>query len=577
MKKVVKIFLFLIVLGVVLGGVYLKFWYKFLQKEKVGLNHYYNFSSNIPWANGIGPENLSLNSTVINSSSFNPSINSSSPNFTRSNIAYKVWGDQDLNLFRENIKYWHIPNLNTITYNGVFSDYHFSLPQWKCEKMFCPLVALTTGEDLDGKIQYYIHIGLGSNIKNEDFKRPNTNFIILIDKSGSMWERIDSYYYLKDSKNNHNCWEWFVYFKEGNKCVAKDKLVYYEEKVKEYSSNLPKIELVKKAVIEMVDKMRPDDRIAVVLFDNKWKIVVPFVKIKNINKQKFVDHIKQIVADGGTNLEDWLKKVEELVSDDILSDWYQTRLIILTDAMPNLWDYSAEWLSKILKNLADKWVYFTFVWVWIDFQQAFVQKIAGYRWANYFFVNSSYDIYRRLVDEFDYNFFPMVYDLSFKVSNPELVDDVYGIDSNLIKQNWELFHINTLFPTPPTADGYRWSIILLKLKQKLNKPLKFEVSYKLSDWKVEKVNTVLYPKLENDVSAKKWIVLVNYVKALKKAILDQDIDLLDKLENYMKNNKKYFTWDDEKMFEKEIKTIEKLKNLLKNWVKPERDYWDVER
>jgi len=32
--------------------------------------------------------------------------------------------------------------------------------------------------------------------------------------------------------------------------------------------------------------------------------VVPFVKIKNIDKQKFIDHINQIVADGSTNLED---------------------------------------------------------------------------------------------------------------------------------------------------------------------------------------------------------------------------------------------------------------------------------
>ena len=37
-----------------------------------------------------------------------------------SNIAFKVWADQDLNLFRENIKKWHIPNKDVITYNWVF-------------------------------------------------------------------------------------------------------------------------------------------------------------------------------------------------------------------------------------------------------------------------------------------------------------------------------------------------------------------------------------------------------------------------------------------------------------------------
>ena len=571
MKKMTKIFLSIVLLCLAALGIYLKFGYKFTQTNKTTF-------VDVPWATSIGwwISNWWFLQGIRNYIDTAPNSSSKQLSLKGSNIAYKVWADQDLNLFRENIKNWHIPNLDTITYNGVFSDYHFTLPEWKCEKIFCPLVSLVAAKDLgEDSNKYYVHIGLGSNIKQSDFKRSKTNFIILIDKSGSMWERLDKYYYLNST--THNCWSWLVYFKEGNKCVSKEELIYYKEKLKEYWPNLTKIELVKKAIIEMLDKMKPDDKIAVVLFDNKWKVVVPFVKIKNIDKPKFIDHINQIVAEGSTNLEDWLQKVNEIVSDDVLSDWYQTRLIILTDAMPNMWDYTVNWLSAILQKLANKGVYFTFIWVGIDFQQAFVQKIANYKWANYFFVNSSYDIYKRLVDEFDYNFFPMIYNLSFKIDDPDIVEKVYGIDNSLVKKDWEIFHINTLFPTPPTANGYRWSIILLKLKHKPNKPINFEVSYETQDWRVERVKTTLDPKLKEDISAKKWIVLVNYIKNLKKAIIDQDVELLDKLEAYMKNNSKYFTWVDVKMFEKEIKTIKKLKDLLKNWARPERDYWDVEK
>jgi hypothetical protein len=73
--------------------------------------------------------------------------------------------------------------------------------------------------------------------------------------------------------------------------------------------------------------------------------------------------------------------------------------------------------------------------------------------ANYFFISQYYDLQRRLVDEFDYNFFPMIFDLEAKVNNEDIVDTVYGLDTNLV--NGELMRVKTLFPTPPTASGYR--------------------------------------------------------------------------------------------------------------------------
>jgi len=483
-------------------------------------------------------------------------------------MAYKVWADQDLNLFRENIKNWHIPNKNVITYNGVFGDYHFNLPNWKCEKMFCPLANLTTWTNLKWKQGYYVHIGLWSNIKKDSFKRKKTNFVLVIDKSGSMDENLNSYYY---KNKNPKCEAGLVYFKEWNKCVNQKKLAIYEDKVKEYN-NKTKMDLVKQATIEMLNKMNPEDRISVIMFDNNGYIAHPLVKLKNINKEKFKQHVNKINADNGTNMESWLNKVKEVLNDDNLNNWYQTRIIFITDAMPNIGNSSPTWLSKIVEELSNKGYYFTFLWVGIDFQQAFIQKLAKYKWSNYFFINNSYDIYKRLVDEFDYNFFPMIFNLSFKINNSKIVDKVYGLDND-IKKDGELFHINTLFPTPPTADGYRGSIVLLKLKNKPEKELKFQVSYENQDGEKENVETIVNDNVENDLSAKKWIVLVNYVNTVKQAILDQDSEILKKLWKYLKENKKDFEADDSKIFAKEIETTKKLKELLKNGVKQEKDYW----
>gem|GEM_PF-3349923 len=48
----------------------------------------------------------------------------------------------------------------------------------------------------------------------------------------------------------------------------------------------------------------------------------------------------------------------------------------------------------------------------------------------------------------------MIFDLSFNVNDTDAIDEIYGLDTDLQSSD-EFFHINTLFPTPPTADGYR--------------------------------------------------------------------------------------------------------------------------
>jgi uncharacterized protein with von Willebrand factor type A (vWA) domain len=38
----------------------------------------------------------------------------------------------------------------------------------------------------DEESEYWVQFGLGSSIKDANFKRPSTHFVVVIDKSGSM-------------------------------------------------------------------------------------------------------------------------------------------------------------------------------------------------------------------------------------------------------------------------------------------------------------------------------------------------------------------------------------------------------
>ena len=65
------------------------------------------------------------------------------------------------------------------------------------------------------------------------------------------------------------------------------------------------LEMVKEAAIRMIEKLKPEDRISVVTFDHRAKVIVPNQAVTNVKaiKQK----IRLMVADGGTAIDEGLR------------------------------------------------------------------------------------------------------------------------------------------------------------------------------------------------------------------------------------------------------------------------------
>lgn len=505
-------------------------------------------------------------SKLSNTQSIRRSFEADSSTKTKGNIWFKWWADQDMLLFRENIKNWHIPNLDSITYNWIFSDYHFQQAKWKCEKMFCPLAD-------SGKIkdQNRLQISLWSNIKDQDFKRPPTNFVIVIDKSGSMGWKISQYYYENTEKYiypNKLCPQNKLYFKPWKKCIAKEEKKDYIQKYKEYSTK-NKMTLTRESLSKITDKFREDDRIWIVLYDNDAYIAHKLIKIKNINKKSLKKHIKEIRAWGWTNMESGIKKWVSLFSEDKKS-WYQNRIIFMTDAMPNIGDYSSEGLAKTVKEASEKSIHFSFFWVGVDFQQQFIQKIWNFKWNNYFFISDAWQFSQKIVEEFDYNFFPMIFNLQLSIDDENKIEKVYWLDNK-----WkEIINMKTLFPTPPTTLWHRWSIILLKLKEEIKDNIKLEIKYEKYNWKkTESQKQINLNSWETTAqSIKKWVILIKYVDALKKSIKKSDTSILKQTKVNLEKNKEIFEWKDKEILEKELETIDKLINLIESGEKIKDDY-----
>ncbi len=120
-------------------------------------------------------------------------------------IGFSVGGAKDVNNFRENIENNYLPVITDLSYEGIFYDYFFDTGDQQQENdnkaLFCPSysMAFTQNpfeENNEQQInQYYMTVGLNSNLNEETFKRSPMNLLVCIDKSGSMGSSFNRYHY----------------------------------------------------------------------------------------------------------------------------------------------------------------------------------------------------------------------------------------------------------------------------------------------------------------------------------------------------------------------------------------------
>ena len=317
------------------------------------------------------------------------SINAESSAFNAksdSTLGYSVGGSKNITNFRENIKNGYFPISTDITYNGLFYDYYFDTGKSKeSSELFSPSYSMAISKDpISNQNEYYMTVGLNSNIKMSDFKRKKQNLMIVLDISGSMSSSLNSYYYDENEEN--------------------------EENEREYKS---KMQLANESVNLLIDQLKDDDRFGIVLFDDEAYLAKPMNLVKETDIEKIKKHVLDITDNGGTNFEAGYTKATESFSKELLNDSeYDNRIIVITDAMPNLGTTSKTGLSKYVKDNAEKKIYTSFVGVGVDFNTDVIETLSNVKGANYYSVSSSEQFKKILGEDFEYMVTPLVFDLN---------------------------------------------------------------------------------------------------------------------------------------------------------------------
>ncbi len=425
------------------------------------------------------------------------------------NLGFSVGGAKDIGNFRENIENDYLPLPTDITYEGLFYGYYFDTGNQKeCTQLFCPSYSTAVSKDpLNQEEEYFLSVGLNSNIKEEDFQRKKLNLAIVLDISGSMGSPFDEYYYDRF----------------GNQVKAYDD---------PFESSTSKMELANEAVVDLLGHLQDEDRFGVVLFDDVSYLAKPMEKVKTTDMDAIKDHILDIEDQGGTNMEAGMKEGTGLFNEfiDANPEEYENRIIFITDAMPNLGDDSDEGLYGMLENNSEDGIYTSFIGVGVDFNTELVEILTKIRGANYYSVHSAKEFKETMDEGFDYMVTPLVFDLKLELEAEGYeIEKVYG-SPEADEATGEIMKVNTLFPSKSEEGQVKGGLVLLQLKKTgENGSITLKVSYE--DRNGNKQNSeaeVTFPDKQADYydndGIRKGILLSRYASLMKAWALEGQED-----------------------------------------------------
>lgn len=505
MNKKVKVLIgglaVILIISIIVVGYYLKILNNTITKAKIDDWKYSNKESNKEYVTKSNDSAGVFSVPQGQSSALSSKSTTSFSSKSESTVGLSVGGSKNIDNFRENIKNGYFPISTDITYNGLFYDYYFETGKQKeSEDLFSPSYSMAISKDpISSKDEYYMTVGLNSNIKQSDFKRKKQNIVIVLDISGSMDSTLQSYYY-----------------DEGNSIFSKLK------------KNKSKMELANEAVNLMIDELNDDDRFGMVLFDDGAYLGKPLSLIGDTDIKEIKEHILDIEARGGTNFEAGYKKGTDLFDKEILNDKeYDNRIIVITDAMPNVGSTNKSGLLKYIESNSKNGIYTSFIGVGVDFNTEVIESLSNVRGANYYSISSNEQFKKILSEDFEYMVTPLVFDLNLNFESTEYdIEKVYGTDSEDLSSG-NIMKVNTLFPSSTNENSEsKGGVILLKLKKKDNSTdnkINLRVSYTDRDGnKHSNSQDIEFNKNEEfyeNTGIRKAIALTRYVNTLKSWIL----------------------------------------------------------
>lgn len=418
-------------------------------------------------------------------------------------MSYSVGGAKDIDNFRTNIAAGYLPQPSDVTYEGLFYDYYFDIGADNPVEPASPPVLFRPSwsragskNPLNNSDEEYLAVGLKSDLKASDFSRKKLNLVIVLDISYSMSAEFNRYFY-----------------------GGRSSRMSAEER------KMTKLESACRSIVAMLDHLRPDDRLGMVLFDHQAYLAKPVSLMSKTKIETLKQHILDLKPHGGTSMEDGMAMGESLLSPfaDVDKSEYENRMIFMTDAMPNTGYTTETDLLGMTKKMADNGIYLSFIGMGVDFNTELIEAITKVRGANYYSVHSPAEFRKRLADEFEYMVTPMIFDLTLQVKSENFsIKKVIGSPQADLATG-QIMQVKTLFPSPSNEAGGKGGVVLLQLERiSAGAGITLQVSYKDRSGRLfQSESAVDFPAAEtefyDDTSIRKAVLLARYSDLLKES------------------------------------------------------------
>jgi len=272
-------------------------------------------------------------------------------------------GSQDIGYARDIIEAGGIPSEDSWSPEGLFSEHDLPLDGPDCTELLCPraqAAAMPTREEV------VVQVGFGTNITADTFERRPLNLGLAVDISGSM---------------------------DGDKLDA-----------------------VKLALRHLADHMSDQDAVSMVAFDDQAELRLGTTVMDERGKQRFLDEVARLESRGSTNIESGLQLAYDQVAPAAGPGAPEDRVMLFTDAQPNVANTSASGFMGMARHYADDGIGLTVFGTGLDLGAGLADQMSQVRGGAYIYLPDRESIAGAFDVDFDYMVTPLAYDLQVQLT-----------------------------------------------------------------------------------------------------------------------------------------------------------------
>ena len=203
-----------------------------------------------------------------------------------------------------------------------------------------------------------------------------------------------------------------------------------------------KITDVKQAAKAMIDRLKPNDTLSLIVYDSSAQVLVPASPLENPELIK--QRIDAITADGGTALYDGLMNGAQQLRNYI-SDHQVNRVILLSDGLANVGPQSPSELAQVGENLIREGIAVSTIGIGAGYNEDLMSTLAAKSDGFHRFLANSEDIYETLDWEIGKMTSVVANDVQITMNFPQGIRPVSVGREGTINDNNVLVKINQVY------------------------------------------------------------------------------------------------------------------------------------